>query len=216
MNVSVQHQGDELLAWAEQHAWREEDSAERTYGKLVYQREAHRWIISGLEPQVAIRIKRIFPRISLTQVGLFGFADNDEARAELEWFLGRYPLVVSPEDRALLTQGRVRFERIRSEIHHVMNPDWEASTTLPRLREGWSLRPNQARAVEVAKRLGRLIIADDVGLGKTLSGLAAVMDDRFLPCAIVVQVHVANQWFDEFIQKFTTLSAHIVAGRRPT
>jgi hypothetical protein len=215
MNVSVQHQGDELLAWAEQHAWREEDSAERTYGKLVYQREAHRWIISGLEPQVAIRIKRIFPRISLTQVGLFGFADNDEARAELEWFLGRYPLVVSAEDRALLTQGRVRFERIRSEIHHVMNPDWEASTTLPRLREGWSLRPNQARAVEVAKRLGRLIIADDVGLGKTLSGLAAVMDDRFLPCAIVVQVHVANQWFDEFIQKFTTLSAHIVAGTSP-
>jgi hypothetical protein len=41
------------------------------------------------------------------------------------------------------------------------------------------------------------------------------MDERFLPCAIVVQVHVANQWFDEFIQKFTTLSAHIIAGTSP-
>jgi hypothetical protein len=215
MNVSAQHQSDELLAWAEQHAWRDSDASERLYGKLTYDRERKRWIISGLEPQVAIRVKRIFPRISLTQVGLFGFADNDEVRAELEWFLGRYPLDVAPADRALLCEGRVRFERIRSEIHQVMQPEWGASTALPRLKEGYALRPNQARAVEVAKRLGRLIIADDVGLGKTLSGLAAVMDERFLPCAIVVQVHVANQWFDEFIQKFTTLSAHIIAGTSP-
>lgn len=209
------NQGDELLLWAEQHAWREEDAAERTYGELVYQRENKRWVISGLEPQVAIRVKRIFPRISLTQVGLFGFADNDEARAELEWFLARYPLRMTPQDRALLAEGRQRFERIRSEINQVLQPDWQPSIVLPKLREGYALRPNQARAVEVAKRLGRLIIADDVGLGKTLAALAAVMDDRFLPAAIICQVHVADQWYDEFIKKFTTLSAHIVAGTQP-
>lgn len=216
MSVMLQHQGEELLRWAEQHAWRDDDiAAPRTYGKLAYHRDQKRWVISGLEPQVAIRVKRIFPRISLTQVGLFGFADNDEVRAELEWFLVRYPLEVTGPDRTLLTEGKERFERIRSEIHDVMQPNWQASTVLPRLREGYALRPNQARAVEVAKRLGRLIVADDVGLGKTLSALAAVMDERFLPCAIIVQVHVANQWFDEFIQKFTTLSAHIVAGTSP-
>lgn len=209
-------QGDDILAAIERLAWRDvEAPAKRLYGKLAYIREQRRWIISGLEPQVAIRVKRIFPRISLTQVGLFGFADNDEMRAELEWFLERYPLEVSAEDRARLCEGKSRFERIRSEIHQVMLPDWQPQTTLPMLREGYALRQNQARAVEVAKRLGRLLIADDVGLGKTLSSLAAVMDERFLPVAIVVQVHVVNQWFDEFIRKFTTLSAHIVGGTQP-
>jgi hypothetical protein len=143
MNVSAQHHGDELLQWAEQHAWRDQDASERLYGKLVYDRERKRWIISGLEPQVAIRVKRIFPRISLTQVGLFGFADNDEVRAELEWFLGRYPLDVAPADRALLCEGRVRFERIRSEIHQVMQPDWGASTALPRLRRDTPCDPTR-------------------------------------------------------------------------
>lgn len=208
-------QVDDFLDAVARLAWRDEDAAERTYGKLTYHRDQRRWIMSGLEPQVAIRVKRIFPRISLTQVGLFGFADNDEARAELEWFLARYPLEMSPADRALLAEGRIRFERIRSEIHQVMSPDWQPSEYLPMLRPGYALRPNQARAVEVAKRLGRLIVADDVGLGKTLAALAAVMDERFLPVAIVVQVHVANQWHDEFIKKFTTMSAHIVAGTQP-
>ena len=209
------HQPDDLLAAAERLAWRDADVAEKTYGKLTYHPHNRRWVISGLEPQVAIRVKRIFPRISLTEVGLFGFADNDEVRAELEWFLARYPLEVSAADREMLANGRARFERIRGEIHQVLMPDWQPSTTLARLRDGFNLRPNQARAVEVARRLGRLLIADDVGLGKTLAALAAVMDERFLPVAIVVQVHVANQWYDEFIQKFTTLSAHIVAGTSP-
>lgn len=213
MNASVQHQGDEFLAALERLAWR--DEPERTYGKLAYHAGQRRWIISGLEPQVAIRVKRIFPRISLTQVGLFGFADSDEMRAELEWFLVRYPLDVSADDRSRLADGKACFELIRSEINQVMLPDWQPSTFLPRLKPDYALRPNQARAVEVAKRLGRLIVADDVGLGKTLAALAAVMDERFLPCAIIVQVHVANQWYDEFIQKFTTLSAHIIAGTQP-
>jgi superfamily II DNA or RNA helicase len=196
-------------------AWRNEEAVERTYGKLAYQPEQKRWIISGLEPQVAIRVKRIFPRISLTQVGLFGFADSDESRAELEWFLGRYPLVMSPADRQMLCDGRVRFETTRSEIERVFLPDWQPSTILPRLREGVALRPNQARACEIAKKLGRLIIADDVGLGKTLAALAAVMDDRFLPAAVICEVHVVNQWYDEFVKKFTTMSAHIVASTTP-
>ena len=205
-------QNDDILAAAELLAWRDEDGAERTYGKLEYQPHARRWVISGLEPQVAIRVKRIFPRISLTQVGLFGFADNDEARAELEWFLARYPMVVSARDREMLAEGRVRFERIRSEVHQVLQPDWSPAGELAQLRDGFALRANQARAVEVARRLGRLIVADDVGLGKTLAAIASVMDPRFLPVAIIVQPQLAIQWQRDFIQQFTTLTSHVIQG----
>jgi len=205
-------QSDDLLDAAARLAWRDGEAAERTYGKLVYVEEARRWIISGLEPQVAIRIKRIFPRISATQVGSFGFSDSDESSAELEWFLARYPLVVSPADRQRLCDGRIQFERIRADIEQVLSSDWKSSAVPARLREGVVLRPNQARAVEVAQRLGRLIVADDVGLGKTHAALAAVMDPKFLPVAICVQPHVAIQWQRDFIQEFTTLSSHVIQG----
>jgi hypothetical protein len=206
---------DDLLAAASTLAWRESDGQARTYGKLAYVGEAARWVITELEPQVAIRAKRIFPRLSATQVGSYSFVDSDETRSELEWFIERYPLVVAPGDRARLAEGRIRFERIRSEIDGVLMPDWKPSASPARLKDGVVLRPNQARAVEVARRTGRLLVADDVGLGKTLAALAACMDPESLPIAVICEAHVAGQWYDDFVMKFTTLSAHIIQGTSP-
>lgn len=213
--MSVAEQHDDLLAAAAALAWRDSEAGPRTYGQLAYVGNAARWVITDLEPQVAIRAKRIFPRISATQVGSYTFVDSDEMRSELEWFIGRYPLQVSPEDRMRLAEGRLRHERIRLEIDEVLTRDWKPSGRPARLRDGVVLRPNQARAVEVARRTGRLLIADDVGLGKTLAALAAAMDQDRLPIAVVCEAHVANQWFDDFVMKFTTLSAHIIAGTQP-
>jgi hypothetical protein len=213
--VNVMTQGDDLLAAAARLAWREGDDVARTYGRLAYQVAARRWEITELEPQVAIRIKRIFPRISATQVGSFAFTDSDESRAEVEWFLGRYPLVVSPADRVRLCEGRLRFEEVRAELERVLAKGWAPSALPPRLREGVTLRPNQARAVAVAQRMGRLIVADDVGLGKTHAALAAIMDPRFLPAAIFAEAHVATQWQKDFIEPFTTLSSHVIQGTKP-
>jgi hypothetical protein len=204
---------DDMLAAAVRLAWRDDDAPERTYGRLAFDRT--RWVISALEPQVAIRIKRIFPRIQATQVGSFTFVDNDESRSELEWFAARYPLRMTAQDRQRLAEGRLRHERIRDEIERVLVADWTPSTVPPRLREGVRLRPNQARAVEIAQRLGRLIVADDVGLGKTHAALAAIMDPRFLPAAIHVQPTLATQWQSEFIERFTTLTSHVIQGTQP-
>lgn len=209
------HDADDFLEAASRLAWREGEVAARTYGRLAYSTEARRWVITELEPQVAIRIKRIFPRISSTQVGSYTFTDSDESRAEIEWFLARYPLDVSVEDRAQLCEGRIRFERIRIELEQVLAPTWQPSSAPARLRDGVMLRPNQARAVEISRRMGRLLVADDVGLGKTHAALAAVMDEQFLPCAVFAEAHVATQWQKDFIEAFTTLSSHVIQGTKP-
>jgi superfamily II DNA or RNA helicase len=56
---------------------------------------------------------------------------------------------------------------------------------------------------------------DDVGLGKTVSALAAISHPDFLPAAIVVQAHLAQQWADEYIKAFTRLRPHIIRGTKP-
>lgn len=213
--MMVSQNDDLLLAWAEQNAWREGEGADRVYGRLTYFESERRWVITHLEPQVAIRIKRVFPRINVTQVGSYTFVDSDEQRTELEWFADRYPLSMTPEDRARLCEGRMRFEAVRRELEQVLLPTWQPSSVPGRLREGVVLRPNQARAVEISRRMGRLLVADDVGLGKTHASLAAIMDDRFLPAAIMVQPHIATQWQKDFIQPFTTLTSHVIQGTQP-
>jgi hypothetical protein len=88
--------------------------------------------------------------------------------------------VVSADDRARLTEGRQRFEahprRDRAGAAHRLAAVRRAAAAARGLEA--AAEPG-ARGREVARRLGRLMIADDVGLGKTLGALAAVMDDRF-------------------------------------
>jgi hypothetical protein len=213
MAVNVAVQNDDLLAAAAALAWREEAAGPRTYGHLAFHDATSYWVITELEPQVAIRAKRIFPRLSPTQVGSYTFVDTDETRSELEWFLERYPLTVAPADRARLAEGRIRHERIRSEIDQVLTREWQPSGRPTALRPNKALKPNQARAVEVARRTGRLLIADDVGMGKTLAALAACMDH--LPMAICCEAHVSEQWQKEFISEFTTLSSHVIQSTKP-
>jgi hypothetical protein len=210
--VNALSQTDDFLAAAARLAWRD-DAGERSYGKLAF--SGGRWEISDLEPHVAIRLKRTFPKVKPTRVKTFTFADNDETRCDLAWFMERYPLTVSTADRARLAEGRVRFEHLRADLERVLHQDWQPSGRPARLKDDVVLRPNQARAVEVVQKVNRLLIADDVGLGKTLAALASVMDDRHLPCAIICEPHVATQWRRDFVEKFTTLRAHVVDGTFP-
>lgn len=73
-------QSDDFLAAVSRLAWREQDGAERSYGSLAF--AGGRWVIADIEPHVAIRLKRVFPRLDPTQVGSFHFPDSDENRAE--------------------------------------------------------------------------------------------------------------------------------------
>jgi hypothetical protein len=69
--------------------------------------------------------------------------------------------------------------------------------------------------MEVARVRGRLLLMDDVGLGKTVSALGTISDPAFLPAAIIVEPHLATQWRDDFVCKFTNLPCHIIKGAKP-
>ena len=70
------------------------------------------------------------------------------------------------------------------------------------------------QAIEVARRLGHLLCGDDVGLGKTIVGIGAIVDPAFLPAAIIVQPHLAFQWAAK-VKEFTNLRPHIIGGTTP-
>src|SRR3546814_5501402 len=85
----------------------------KTYGRLRYGnfQGTRVWGVSGLEPHVAIAFKRLFAKIQ-TRKTTHILSDTDDTRAELEWFMQRYPLNVRDTEREILAEGAARVQQI--------------------------------------------------------------------------------------------------------
>lgn len=186
----------------------------RTFGTLSLDEAAKTWTLAGIEPHVAIRLKAMFPRIEKTRVGTFFFPNTPEVCADLEWFCHRYPPAMTPEERGPLADGANRFRLRIAMAERILDPSWKPDP-LVGFRPGMAPYPFQAQNAALAQAMGRLLIMDDVGLGKTVSALATLTISGALPAAIVVQAHLATQWVKEYIERFTTLKAHIIKGTKP-
>ena len=183
-----------------------------TYGELKFERD--RWVLSGVAPHVSIRLKTLFPKLKKSTTGMFRFGHSEEACTDLDWFTDRYPMTISDLDRQRLKGERKAFERKRDEIEEIMLPEWRAP---PRFgfRPGKEMYLGQAQAVEILHRLGRLLVMDEFGLGKTILALGALAGSTHLPAAIVAPTHLPNQWVKEYVEPFTYLSSHIIQGTKP-
>lgn len=191
----------------------------KTYGKVTYRKRGRAgfWVLEDVPPHVRIRLKEVFRSQPQTEVKSFAFRDLNDVCADLVWFLSRYPMAMSDVDRERLEFGRQEFDRLRADNEAIMLPDWQ-----PPPRVGF--RPpyltkvyhGQWQAVELLHRLKRLLVMDDVGLGKTWIALLTLAGSpEYLPAAIVVQSHMPSQWVKEFIEPMTYMTAHVIKGRSP-
>lgn len=186
-------------------------TAARTYGALS-RRADRRWSLEAIEPHVSIRLKHLFPSIPKGAVPPYVLPATDIVSADLDWFMLRYPLRVSDDDRAALAGGRLRFEEALAERERILRPDYTPPQR-PGFRAGKALRAYQAQAVEILASRGDLLCGDEVGLGKTIVAAGAMMLPDALPAAVVVEPHVQRQWAEK-IAEFTRLSVHPITDTR--
>ena len=186
----------------------------RLFGHLSHDTAANRWLLTGIEPHVAIRLKAVFPRVDKTETAAFFFPHTPDSCADLDWFLHRYPMRMTSEARAALADGVARQGERVAAAERILAEGW-ATNGDTGLRAGFQPYPYQAQNAALALTLRRLLVMDDVGLGKTVSALVALTVGRDLPAAIVVQAHLATQWAEDYVKKFTTLRVHIIKGTRP-
>lgn len=179
----------------------------RTYGTITHDTTTNRWRIIT-EPHVALRLKRVFGKIDSKQHGVLTLSASRENSRDLEWFIERYPLTVSPPD--LLTQ-------LASEHK-------EAETVLQRLLAGVEVpkpyemklppRDYQVIAAQMWDTVLGYLLGDDVGLGKTASAITGLVGPGKLPALVVTLTHLPKQWKAE-IERFTGLEVHILKKGTP-
>jgi len=185
----------------------------RTYGAIEPLENGNGWRITDIEPHVAIRLKSVFPRIARTATTPIILAGGPQLDADLDWFMQRYPLRMGGEARDRLAERKTLFEMTQSEIVNILSPDWQPAERID-FREGKAPYHYQAQAAELARRMGRLLLMDDLGLGKTISSFAAICHADTLPAAVVVQAHLPKQWVKRF-EEFTHLRTHVIRGTKP-
>jgi SNF2 family DNA or RNA helicase len=166
----------------------------RTYGSLYFEAND---IVIECEPHVALRLKRVFGKVDKGAHGWFRLTATPENARDLEWFLLRYPLDVDPAWQKKLENLATEFKEKSSILENLLS-----GLTIPQQFD-LKLPPRdyQIFAANMWLAAGGLLLADDVGLGKTVVGIAGITDSRLLPALIVVPAHMQVQWAQQ-INKF--------------
>ena len=182
----------------------------RTVGQIGYNVKGRCWCIT-CEPHVAMRLKRVFGKLSRASHGTHLVSDSIENARDLDWFLTRYPMMITSGDLARLN-GRVAEHRERESLvdgllsRRVAPPPFDLAVPA---------REYQKIAAALALQTKGLLLADDVGIGKTASSICMLTDPRTLPALVVTLTHLPRQWQEE-IKKFApSLKTHIIKKGQP-
>src|SRR5690606_1211854 len=123
----------------------------------------------------------------------FRFKNDDLHCFELLWFMDRYPFAVDNIDLSRLKAGRKRYFEKEEEVEKFFTPEFKSKHYVG-LAAGCRLWEYQAQAVEMFRVVKRLLLGDDIGLGKTNTAIGCMLQQGMLPAAVVVQAHLPEQW----------------------
>lgn len=172
------------------------------------------WVARDLEPHVAMRFKDVFKGVPFGSRPPFLLKDRLDRATDLDWFMSRYPLTLTDAASLALTKKKAEHKAHMRDVEHILSGAYVPSA-LSGFKDGEEPEAYQRRAAQLFRTTGRLLLLDDVGLGKTVSFLASVADGWGLPAAVVVQPHLSAQWVTQYINRFTHLTAHEIKTTRP-
>lgn len=187
----------------------------RYYGKISYL--LNQWVVEKLEPHVSIRLKSLFPKVHFATRPPFYFNDTLDFCEDMTWFMMRYPLEISKQDEKRLLKQKRLFEKNVAELETLLLPDTTFSKEEKEnswLQDGKSPRDYQIKTTKVLEKVKGIICGDDLGLGKTFTGMTVSLNLENTPTAIVVETHLPQQWLDNYML-FTKLDVHVIKSKKP-
>jgi SNF2 family DNA or RNA helicase len=177
-----------------------------TLGTISY--ENNRWHIT-CEPHVRTKLKRLFPEIDQRAGETSTLSDNEENCRDLLWFLDRYPMDIE----------RIDYLKSRSLLHIEQENQIEALLSLHRAPDDFELyypaREYQKIAASLALIKGGLLVADPLGLGKTVTGICLLTKSDHLPALVITMTHLTGQWELEINKFAPNLKTHVLKTGKP-
>lgn len=163
------------------------------------------WILD-VEPAVRMRIRRIFGRVQLTRTTVVTINDTNEVCRDLTWFMDRYPLTHADEaSAARLHAGTIAHEQTEATLTALAEGTHQAELLLEH-EPAKTAREYQRTAVQQLRARRRLMLTDEVGLGKTFTGLLALAPADARPALVVPPTHLPPRWVTELEEAFPAMT----------
>jgi SNF2 family DNA or RNA helicase len=168
-----------------------------------------------LEPAAAMRAKRILGRVKQSRSDFITVAHTIEVARDLVWFMDRFPLEPVDERSAkILTRACQDHVDRENAIARIMTGD-VARLDIP-IDVAKTPREYQLQALQLIRTRGRIILGDDVGLGKTFTSLLTTTLPGALPVVVVPPTHLPRRWVTELQEAFPSLSYDVARGTVPS
>lgn len=167
-----------------------------------------RWIIA-CEPHIRSRLKRVFPRMPQHAAEQIAISDTPENSRELLWFLQRYPMKVDAMER-LVAQATAHVdmeERLADLLEGRSEP-----TVFEMAKPA---RDYQCLPFTMAQARGGLLLADTLGLGKTVSALCGAVVPGYTPTIVVYPAYLPDHWAEKVAEFVPHLRCHTIRTGKP-
>lgn len=136
----------------------------RTYGTLhVDGQDALRFEV---EAHVAIRLDRVFREARIRKDGSVALAGTPSNLVDVDWFLQRYPMIVKRRGRTAGRQWIAERAAAQRDLMDEVLTILEGGGHPAEVDMALPPRDYQLRAAHALKQTGRLLCADELGLGK--------------------------------------------------
>lgn len=167
-----------------------------------------------LEPAASARAKRILGRVKQSRSDFITVAHTIEIARDLVWFMDRFPLEPADYRSELeLTKGAKAHVEREAAVAEIM------AGTAPRLDIPVDVaktpREYQLQAIQLLRTRNRILLGDDVGLGKTFTSLLATTLPDALPVVVVPPTHLPRRWVMELQDAFPGLTYEVAKTTVP-
>lgn len=169
-------------------------------------------VISSVLPHVAIRLKHLFPQIPKTARPPLTMVMKPDVAEDFEWFLSRYKFNSKESDLRAVREVAEFSRNSYDAVESIFDKDYRPK---PTALMNIVPRDYQLIARDVLLSKKRLLLGDDLGLGKTLSAILALIEEGVRPALVVVQGHLIKQWIDEILCR-TGLTAREIKTTNPS
>lgn len=170
--------------------------------------ERNRWVIQ-CEPHVRARLKRVFASAPQSAADRILISNTPEHARDLEWFLERFPMRVV-DRKALAAQARAH--RKSEEAVDALLSARVAPTKVALAKPPREYQEQAAALLEIKKGY---LLADDVGVGKTVSGICCLPGGKSLPAVVVVPAHLPRHWKEKLAEFVPDLRVHVIRTSQP-
>lgn len=160
---------------------------------------------------MSLKLKGMFTKIHKGEIGTLHLSATDENSRDLEWFLSRYPMGMSDDDSTRLRNRARSFDKKVAASASILRGDYVRPTYSMALPP----REYQRQDAALAENVRGLLIASELGLGKSVSALTLLANPQTLPAVIICPTHLPSQWQRETTRFLPALKTHIVKGTKP-